>query len=477
MWNTVREQRVEERVVLKTTLWRRIFIDEADTIDFTNGHDELHALFYWFITATYLNLIFSAGAIFNVQSSLPPLPTTSPALIQRVQQSLTGQYLSVVGCRHRNLVSNVAGISSHQVSSHIPSSASHVCRLLVRNSEAYVSASFVTPPIHHSVIPCATPRNIHLLEAFISADMMERLHAGDVGGALECVGMTSQSEEELVGAVTASFYKELENARRTFEYKKTIDYSSDAAKAKALETCELKIASLESRIQAIEDRVKKAAAQTCPICLSDVVTPAVTPCCAQIFCFECLCRSLKSKAFCAFCRERIDDIKTVKVLGAKAEEGAEAVEGKGGDAGKPGNAGKFAEKLGKRETAVAYLKDRPEARTLIFSSYDASFSGLGDALERAGIKCQTVNGSQARITKVLREFAEGKHTVLFLNARNMGTGLNITSATHVMMFHKMSKELETQIIGRAVRLGRAAPLEVIHLLHDNELRENVVTYH
>ena len=38
-----------------------------------------------------------------------------------------------------------------------------------------------------------------------------------------------------------------------------------------------------------------------------------------------------------------------------------------------------------------------------------------------------------------------------------------------------TQELEKQIIGRAVRLGRKAPLEVVHLLHENESR-SVITH-
>jgi SNF2 family DNA or RNA helicase len=80
-----------------------------------------------------------------------------------------------------------------------------------------------------------------------------------------------------------------------------------------------------------------------------------------------------------------------------------------------------------------------------------------------------LNGSQARIAKLLREFKAGKYNVLFLNARNMGAGLNIECASHVMLFHRMSSELENQIIGRANRLGRTASLEVVYLIHENEL--------
>jgi SNF2 family DNA or RNA helicase len=115
------------------------------------------------------------------------------------------------------------------------------------------------------------------------------------------------------------------------------------------------------------------------------------------------------------------------------------------------------------------MKENPNARVLMFSSYDASFTKLEDSLDAADIKYSMLNGSQLRIAKLLREFKAGKYNVLFLNARNMGAGLNIESATHVMLFHRMSAELESQIIGRANRLGRTNPLEVVYLIHENEM--------
>jgi SNF2 family DNA or RNA helicase len=127
--------------------------------------------------------------------------------------------------------------------------------------------------------------------------------------------------------------------------------------------------------------------------------------------------------------------------------------------------------LNKKEAFVHFLKEHPTAKVLMFSGYDASFSGLEQMMEESSIQYITVNGSQARITKVLKEFREGKYHVLFLNARNMGAGLNIESATHVVLFHRMAAELEEQIIGRAMRLGRQTNLEVVHLLHENEITE------
>jgi len=63
--------------------------------------------------------------------------------------------------------------------------------------------------------------------------------------------------------------------------------------------------------------------------------------------------------------------------------------------------------------------------------------------------------------------------VLFLNSRHVGAGFNITCASDVFLFHKMSSEMEKQIIGRAYRMGRKAPLNVHHLLHNNEINQLV----
>ena len=258
-----------------------------------------------------------------------------------------------------------------------------------------------------------------------------------------------------------SLKRELDQAKRTYEFKKTLDYSTQAVKDKALEACEKKVASIESRITAIQERIKRASDQTCPICYCDISSPAVTPCCQQLFCFSCICESLKRVAACPLCRERIPDLKLLQVVG----NGGPSIEQKP-DPNK---------KLNKKEALIQFLKANPTAKVLMFSGYDASFSGLETKLTDEGISYATVNGSLGRINKLLREFKAGKYNILFLNARNMGAGLNIEAASHVVLFHRMSSELEKQIIGRAMRLGRTASLDVVHLVHENELGD-VITH-
>ena len=447
---------------IRTILWQRLFIDEADSIAFSSDHDDLHARFYWFITASWMNLIFTGGCYYNIMSVYTPLPETPLTLIERIHKSVyNNNYFSVPGCRHQNIVRRMCGTDRLQTHPSSQAVLSQSARVVIHSTEEAIRRSFSNPLIAHSTIVCATPANLRVLESFVSPEMMERLHAGDVKGALESVGMTAHSESELTTAVTASWLTELDNAKKTYEFKKTITYSSEAARIKSFETCEQKIASIESRISAVEDRIKRAKEHSCPICCCEATNPALTPCCTQIFCFGCLCESLKRAASCPLCRVRISDLKSVKVLGEGNETNTVTV------------AAPKKKKLGKQETCIAFLKEHPSARVLIFSSYDATFSGLNTSLTDAGITHATVNGSQARITKLLREFKEGKHSVLFLNARNMGAGLNMESATHVLLFHRMAAELEQQIVGRAVRLGRTEPLEVIHLYHENELQTGI----
>jgi len=448
-------------------LWKRAFIDEADSIHISTGIDEINANFYWFISASWMNLVFSGGGYFNVGTSYIPLESTPPQVVARVRKLIhTGNILSFPGVAHVNIARRMCGLTERDYAFSVNPAGYQSARLIIHASEEFIKSSFAVPKITHKNILCATPHNISVLTNVVSEEMMERLHAGDIGSALSLMGMSAHDTTEITDAVTENLQKELDNAQKTLDYKKSITYSAESVKQKAIEVCEQKIASILSRIQAIKDRISKASEQVCPICYCEVANAAVTPCCSQVFCFGCLCESLKRVAACPLCRDRISDLKSVKVVGAAPASASGAGTAAAEEPAKPPN---------KKEAFLRYMDAHKDARILMFSNYDASFDQVVSQLTAAGFKTATVNGSQARISKLMRDFREGKYNVLFLNARNMGAGLNIESATHIVLYHKMSMELENQIVGRAVRLGRTADLEVVHLLHENE-QPHVITH-
>ncbi len=442
---------------IHTILWSRMFIDEADSISVQIDTDSVFARFYWLISASWMNLIFPGGTYLNIENNLPPLPATPVPIVDAIRKYKFGDYLNIEGFRNHFIRRLVGSLSLSYNTGVLNPVVFQSTRTLIHNSEAFIRQSFEVTEITHHRILCQAPHNVQILHNMISADMMERLHAGDSTGVLEILGMQTKSAEEVILAVTESTRKELEAMKHLYEYKKTTEYSSEIARRKALEQVEEKMARLQSRIEAIESRLKNTAEETCPICYSEVATPSLTPCCRNLFCFACICQVLKHSSVCPLCREIIYDIQTIQVLGGQPSDGDT----------RPQIAP--TKPKTKQETFRDFLQNNPQAKVLMFSSYDATFQGLSSMLETERIPHTTLNGSQARISKVIGDFEKGKYRVLFLNARNMGAGLNITPATHVVLYHKMPIETQNQIIGRAMRMGRKDPLTVLHLLHGNEM--------
>ncbi len=441
---------------IDTVLWSRMFIDEADSIMYSASSTDLKARFIWLISASWMNLVFSAGAYLNIEQSLRPPEGTNAHTVKLINRYISNHYMTIGGIRSsviRRLCGNV-GISGYSVGVLNPVIFQST-RLLIRNSEDFVRQSFEIPDIQHIYHLCLAPPNVQILRAVVPDNVMERLHAGDAEGVLEVLGMEARTADQIVTAVSDSVQKELDQVRRTYEFKKTIEYASASAKEKALAAYEERIARLASRIQAIQDRLSQVGQQTCPICYEEVErVPALTPCCRNIFCFACICEVLRRTPVCPLCRETIPSVQSLLIVG---------------DGSSPRERPAAPQLHSKQETLRRFLQETPNAKVLLFSGYDATFHGLNAMLETEGVPHATLAGSQARISKLLAKFAEGKYRVLFLNARNMGAGLNIASATHVILYHRMPVETKNQIIGRAVRMGRTEPLTVLHFLHGNEM--------
>lgn len=456
MWRTF-----ETTNPLVDYVWNRVFIDEADNNHFSTYGDLLYlkACYYWLISASWMNFAFPNGAYINITASYPPPDSIPNTTVERVKKMFTNSShtLYIDGLRRSNIVRSLCGFNNVSTI-HVNNVVLQSFRLFIKNSEEFIDKSFKFPDIYHYSIVCETPANLFALDKSLSPEIMERLHAGDLEGAFEMLGVKPSSADTINDALTQSLHKELDQAKKIYEFKKTLDYSSIDAKNKSLEACEKKISSLESRISSINDRLKSPSESNCPICFCNVSNPSLTPCCQNLFCFPCICESLSRSSICPLCRSTIEDVKSIHIVGEKSESDK--------DLTTPFVKEK---RLSKNESIVEFIKHNPTARILMFSGFDATFTNLSALLKGQKIPYATVQGSNAHINKLIKEFEENKYRVLFLNARNMGAGLNILSATHVLLYHRMNHSLETQIVGRAYRIGRIESLQVIHLLHTNEI--------
>lgn len=122
----------------------------------------------------------------------------------------------------------------------------------------------------------------------------------------------------------------------------------------------------------------------------------------------------------------------------------------------------------KSDALLRVMRDHPNGRFLVFSRYDNPFYAMEESMATIGVRVKQVKGNKDAVAATLRRFQGGDLRCLLLNSHYAGSGLNITSATHVILYHAMTHEEEKQIMGRAYRMGRTEPLHVIRLLHENE---------
>ena len=109
---------------------------------------------------------------------------------------------------------------------------------------------------------------------------------------------------------------------------------------------------------------------------------------------------------------------------------------------------------------------------MVFNRYDNPFLELEGELLELGFHVATVKGNKDHISNILKQFEKGKIQILLMNSTQAGAGMDLKSATHIILMHMMRKEEERQIVGRAIRLGRTEPLTLVRLLHEDETHMN-----
>lgn len=321
-------------------------------------------------------------------------------------------------------------------------------KLIIKNDDEYVDASMSLPDINQLVIRCLTPRELNLFRDYLSNDVIAMINAGNLQDAISRLNCNVERSDTIVEAITRRLQNDIHNHRIELEYQERripIDRRAHEEQLKklrdALQSLEVKFTSIKARIEAIKT-------ETCPICMVDYNNPSVTPCCNNVFCLECL---LQCHGTCPMCRATLD-MSTLIVVG-NGEQPAAASQHK---------------LRCKLDNLVSLLRSKRDGKFLVFSNFDRTFDNLAGRLTVEGITHSRVQGTGAAITNTIRRFETGEVNVLLLNAQYYGSGLNLQMATDIVIYHELDVELETQVIGRAQRLGRTTPLNVFYLQHEQE---------
>ncbi len=439
-------------------LWKRIFYDEADTLHIPSTRPFPQARFTWLISASWTNLLFPNQSIYITQNLLnemlnSPRHNIQPELRDMLRNALQGSTHGNYSYMRHYMIS--ASFFREFVHTNNPFRG----RLVLRCSEDFVKESITLPPISIRNISCRPSVVQQVVAHAIPNNVRSLLHAGDVQGALQELGVKSEEPISLVQAVSENRLKELDRLKKTYDFKSSLEYATPQAKENALKSLKDRIASLEEQIKQLKERIENYKNEMCPICFDEPQKPTLTPCCSRIFCAGCILTSLTRQVTCPLCRSNISasglrSLATEPIAQGQEENTATSVE---------------PQLLKKTDQLLELIRQKPNGKFLVFSRYDNPFLQITHEIESLNINVKEVKGNKDVIASTLKSFQNGSTKVLLLNSMQAGAGMNITAATDVILLHAMTHEEEKQILGRAYRLGRTEPLSVVRLLHPEEL--------
>ena len=101
---------------------------------------------------------------------------------------------------------------------------------------------------------------------------------------------------------------------------------------------------------------------------------------------------------------------------------------------------------------------------------------IGKTLNEFDIKNVYAKGNVHVLNKNIDAFKRDETIrVIMLSSENSNSGSNLTEASHIIMVDVLNmdkqetREVETQAIGRAVRLGQKKPVKVVRLVTQNTI--------
>lgn len=326
--------------------------------------------------------------------------------------------------------------------------------IIVKNTEQELSQSYQQSEIIDIKYFCFN-RNFNMYGGRVSNEIQRMIAADDIAGAISALGGTKDTGS-LLEIIIAKEEKDMTYIKAQISYYSTIN--DDNSKNK-IEEYKTKLREQEKSLENLKERIKRDTEEDkeCPVCSDEYKEPVLTYCCKSIMCSNCIKMLYNTTQKCPFCRVKLD-MKNMVISSKKEVENNDITKD---------------EKLTKLEAVKKIISSNPKGKFILFSEFNNTFETIKEYLTECGISHNEVKGTSDSKQKYIRDFKQGNIQVIFLNSRNDGSGIDLPEATDVILYHKMSsQQIETQVLGRALRLGRQSSLKVHRLLYTEE--ENMV---
>lgn len=314
--------------------------------------------------------------------------------------------------------------------------------LIVKNDDDFVKRSFDLPTINHKYHECQQII-FKVVKNLISENITQMISAGNIERAIKMLG--GDSTDNIIELIQKEKNQLIKEAEIKIEKYKRLQDSSRLSKwEKRKEDLTIQLVELKKRFN---DYLQ---IYNCRICLNAFNQPVLVSCCQNVFCGSCVLTWLKENSNCPLCRRTIRTnmihyIREDDPISEKRES-------------------PYPMNKTKTETIIEIINKDPSKKYIIFSNFDETFTVIRESLFHHNIQFTEIYGNCQTRTKHIENFKKGEIQVLFMNSYQNGAGINLQIADSIILYHKMSEDIEIQIIGRAYRVGREKPLTVHHLI-------------
>lgn len=128
-------------------------------------------------------------------------------------------------------------------------------------------------------------------------------------------------------------------------------------------------------------------------------------------------------------------------------------------------------------TGPAQLPEAKVKKVLIFANYDETLKKIQEKFHEEKIKYEQLGGTYKQIAEMVERFqTSDAHNVLLICAAKYCAGLNLQMASDLIFAHLMVDEnVETQVAGRLIRLGRTTSAKFHYVMFDNEYDQKMLS--
>ncbi len=430
---------VEEYLNTTNSKVSRVIFDEADTCRIPCCK-KIIANFYWFITASYKNILYPYQyGIWNKITGNRDMLTTGVENNKFIKEIFRCNMNSSENLLHRKIFDN----------------------LVIKNNDSYVDLSFNLPNILYNTIICKEPLYVNLLSGIVSNQILQYLHGGDIQGAMECVNKNNvNTQENIINKILEDYVFKLNNFDIKIEYINRTLYQNENDRIVKLEKVKAERLILSNKLNLLKERLQSTD-DDCVICFSEIDVKTITKCCNNSYCLKCISQWLEKHNSCPLCKSKVDFNTLYYINEQTIATNHESEQ-------------KFAsENFSKYDNVIKLLESRTNnSKFLICSDYENSLVELETKFREKHIKYDKLKGNNIKNT--VDKYKNNDLNVLLLNSRYYGSGLNLENTTDIVLFHKLDSEIEKQVIGRAQRCGRTTPLNIWYMLHKSEKLSNII---